>query len=447
MNSGFAPCPRTPRNPISVIRTLRSRNSSDPGRVVAQSILAIVLAAATIVFWSRLTPFATAEEPGSTAKPAGKTELPPSPKAPSAEEIRKWIADLSHDEYAERHKAAELLLATGMAARQPLLEIAEGTDPEARAAARRLVALIDRSEFHRRLEAFAADTEGQMGLTLPGWEQYQKLVGSDPADRALFVEMQRQEGSLLSAVFGISKRAPEELWEARLRQIAQWPMTVPDRSSTPPIGSCAAILFLGSVEEINVSDSALSSIEALIQRSPVRESMQQDNSHEAFRKLLAGWVLHCPNKSDVALRTRLQLIAAANLEKALPLAQAVAGGDPKYARVQPGLKALAALDVGQFGKSEDVDRLEPLLEDSTICLQVPGQAPGQPPNSVQVRDVALFVMLHLTDQSPADYGYAVARLQPPRAFDMQALYRNSDQQRVESIAKWRAWRAAHKNDR
>jgi hypothetical protein len=87
--------------------------------------------------------------------------------------------------------AAKQLLTAGIAARAPLSEASEGPDPETRAAARRLVALIDKSEFNHRLEAFAADTDGKRGLTLPGWKQFTELVGGDAAARALFVDMQR----------------------------------------------------------------------------------------------------------------------------------------------------------------------------------------------------------------------------------------------------------------
>ena len=117
-----------------------------------------------------------------------------------------------------------------------LLEIVDGPDPETRAAARRLVSLIDRSEFHRRLEAFAADIDGSQKLSLPGWEQFQKLVGGDPAARALFVDMQRQEGAILSAVFGASKRPPEELWEARLMRVSQWRAIASERRSGAAAG-------------------------------------------------------------------------------------------------------------------------------------------------------------------------------------------------------------------
>lgn len=362
------------------------------------------------------------------------------------EDITRWVGELSHDEFTIRQAAASQLLAAGMPARQPLLEIVNGSDPETRAAARRLVALIDRTEFHRRLEAFATDSDGRQGLTLPGWEQFQKLVGSAPATRALFVDMQKQEGAILSAVFGVSKRAPEDLWEARLLRIAQWQSTVGDRTATPPLGSCAAMLFLGSVAEMNVSDTSAALIENLIQRPPLREALQVNSSQDAVRKLVVGWLLNCPNKNEDILQHRLNLIATTGIEEALPLALAVVDGGPQYEHLKPLTKAVAVLVIGQLGKREHADRLEPLLEDSTVCLPFQGQVPGQPAAVVQVRDVALVIMVHLTKQQPSDYGYLNARLQPPRSYQLQSLFRENDQQRTEAIAKWRQWRAAHKDD-
>jgi len=332
-------------------------------------------------------------------------------------------------------------LAAGISAREPLLAIADGPDPETRAAAKRLVALIDQSEFHRRLEAFAADTTGDRGLTLPGWEEYRELVGRDDAARALFVEMQKHEGPLLSAVYGVSAQPPEQLWEDRLLRIVQWQTTIADRSVSPPLGSCAAVLFLGSSKRIEISDRGAMLVENLIQRPPLQQTLATAGPQDALRRLVVGWILHCPNKNDVVLTRRLNLISMANLKEALPLAIDVAEGDPEYLRVPPLTKTAAMLVIGQLGRREHIKHLEPMLEDSTICLPLQPQVPGQPAANVQVRDVALVVMLQLTGQRPADYGYLHARLQPQRTFQIQTLHRENDTQRAEAIAKWRTWRS------
>jgi hypothetical protein len=66
--------------------------------------------------------------------------------------------------------------------------------------------------------------------------------------------------------------------------------------------------------------------------------------------------------------------------------------------------------------------------------------PGQPVPSVQVRDVALCVMLKLTNQKPSDYGYLHARLPPQQLFEIRSLHAANDQVRTAAAAKWKAWR-------
>ena len=363
----------------------------------------------------------------------------------TVEQIDKWISELSHDEYTVRQSAASQLLEAGMSARGSLQAVVEGPDPETRAAARRLLALIDQSEFHRRLEAFAADTDGRRGLTLPGWEQYRERVGGDPVARALFVEMQRQEGPLLAAVFGAGARPPDQLWEDRLLRLVQWPAAVGDRGAVPPLGRCAAVLFLGTAAETAVSDRGAMLVENMIQRPPIREALAGAGANDAVRRLVSDWIIDCPNKNELILARRLNLASTIDLREALPLALAVAGGDPKYAGVPPSTRAIAVLLVGQFGGREHVGQLEPLLQDTTVCMMVQAQLPGRPAANVQIRDVALVVMLHLSGQRPADYGYVHARLQPQRMFQLQTLHRENDEQRIAAVAKWHTWRRTQRN--
>src|SRR5262249_41813841 len=78
-------------------------------------------------------------------------ERPMTAAIASPDDIVRWIDDLGNDAFTVRQSAASHLMTAGMPAREPLLAIVDGPDPEKRAAARRLIALIDQSEFHRRL--------------------------------------------------------------------------------------------------------------------------------------------------------------------------------------------------------------------------------------------------------------------------------------------------------
>ena len=294
-----------------------------------------------------------------------------------ADDIHKWIDELSHDAFTVRQAAAARLLAAGTPARDALLAVADGPDPETRAAARRLVALIDRTEFNRRLEAFAADTDGKRGLTLPGWEQFRKLVGGDPPARALFVDMQRAEGALLAAAFGVSSQPPEQLWEERLMRLVSWQVIAGNRSVAPPLGSCAAMMFLGSVSEIDVSDSGAVLVENLIQRPPDQRSAGRQAAarrRAATRRRLDP---HCPNKNEDILQRGCSSCRRQSERGSAAGAGRAPAATRNMQTMQPATRARRVLLVGQFGGPEHVEQLEPLLEDTrSACRCRPRSRPA-----------------------------------------------------------------------
>ena len=71
----------------------------------------------------------------------------PGNSSPVSDEIGQWIDGLGDDSYANRQAAAGQLTAAGYAAREALADAARGPDPEIRAAARRILTLIDDNAF------------------------------------------------------------------------------------------------------------------------------------------------------------------------------------------------------------------------------------------------------------------------------------------------------------
>jgi hypothetical protein len=401
----------------------------------ARNVLVSMVALAIVACAAHVAP---AEKPATAGNSSPASDA----------EIQRWIADLGNDAYPVRQQAADRLLAAGSSARLPLIKLADGPDPETRAAARRLISLIDRSEFHRRLEAFAADADGRQGLTMPGWDAYRKLVGGDADDRALFVEMQKNESALMAAVFDNGKRSRDDLLEARLQRVTQWQPNVVNATASPSLGSCAAMVFLGSIAETEPSDAVTGAISILVQRPPLREHLQRNNGQNAVRRLATAWILNCPNKNESSINSRLMAMGMLGLEDALPLPLAIIAGGPDYAQLSPAIKALAAVTIGQLGNRSHVARLEPLLNDATIYMTATQEGlPGAPAGTVQVRDVALVVLLRLTDQAPADYGYIAGQQFSPRQFSIQPFGADGDKRRAQAIAKWRQWRTEHPDDK
>jgi hypothetical protein len=238
----------------------------------------------------------------------------------------------------------------------------------------------------------------------------------------------------------VSSQPPEQLWEERITRLVTFQVMNGNRAVAPPLGSCAAMVFLGSVPEIEVSDRGANLVENLIQRPPINEALAAGAPQDPVRRLVVAWILHCPNDSEAIVYSRLQRMSAINLRDGLPLALAVATGASEYADFNAATRAWALLVVGQFGKPEHVEKLEPLLNDTRVCMPIQVAQPNQAMPNVQVRDVAMCVMLQLTGQKPVDYGYLHARLPAQQVFDLRTLHAANDQVRAAAAARWKAWR-------
>ena len=215
-----------------------------------------------------------------------------------------------------------------------------------------------------------------------------------------------------------------------------------------PVGSCATLLFLGALSDANVSDNGARSLIQLTQLPPLSEALAANRTDSAVRRLVTAWIVHCPNRSESILDQRLLIMIQQQLGDALPLAL----DDDRAAirntlTLSPSLQLTALLAIGKLGSERDVAAIEPLLEDRSIVR------PGLPMNglqretvSIQLRDVALAVLLHLTEQEPLTYGYLHVQSNPLTVFEVATLGMENDEQREAAAERWRAWRAQHKLD-
>ncbi|MGD9635541.1 MAG: hypothetical protein AB7U97_19830, partial [Pirellulales bacterium] len=365
---------------------------------------------------------------------------------PPSGDIQRWIKELGDDDYQVRKAAADRLVQGGDVARAALVNVANGPDPETRFAARRLVTLIDESTFERQLAEFASDVDGQRGMTLPGWSAFREFVGTDAPSRELFVEMQRAEPELLRRMFDPSSHDHELNWEEQINRLLRARIFTQPGQLSIPAGSSATLLFLGSLPDAKLSDGAAASLRQLTQIPPLSEALAAKRDGNALRRLVCAWVIHCPNRSAIILQQRLDAMFQHSLDECLPLALELLEPKPEYLAVSPQQQMYAILAVGRFGSEENIAALEPLLDDQRECLsrqQINGPANEQA--SVQIRDVALAVLLRLTGQEPVTYGYVHARPHPQKLFEETSLYLESDERRASALEQWRAWRVQHRS--
>ena len=240
-----------------------------------------------------------------------------------------------------RKAAADRLAAGGFAARAALAKLVDGPDPEIRWAARRLVTLIDDTEFNRRLAEFAADVDGSRGVTLPGWKEFGELVGRDAAARKLFVDMQREEAPLLERMFDAP--AGEVAWEDQVARLIRVRMFSRPGEFTAPLGSCATMLFLGALPDAELTDSGASTLVQLTQLPPIVEALAANRPENAVRRLVSAWVVRCPNRSEQVLEQRLAMMFQYQLADALPLALEMVERGPRFLTLRPPLQVTGHL--------------------------------------------------------------------------------------------------------
>lgn len=368
----------------------------------------------------------------SRSQPAA---APTTAKGPHATEIARLIRDLGAPTYMARQHAQRMLTALGSEAQSALKAASEDRDHEVRQRARTALAAIADVDFHFRLGEFIDDRTGDDGHGLAGWERYRSLVGSDPAARQLFADMQRAEHELLEAVAERPTHAGS-LLDARCVQLASGAQDgSTNRQAQYPLGTIAAMFFSASNPDVPVADRSVDCLNGFGQQNVLSQALQSQPAATLFRTLLDAWVGRPFERDARQWYNNLGLAMQFDLKGGLAPALAVI--DPPPA-TDPRLEQFAVLAVGKLGGPEQVSPIEQLLDDERTIPDRGGRS-----SDVQMRDVALAVLVHLTRQNLSDYGFVHAKTNPFYLFNSNTLGFNDPAARLQALKKWRAWRATH----
>jgi hypothetical protein len=364
----------------------------------------------------------------------------PASAVSSTDAAAQLLPQLGSDQFAVREAATKQLMEMGIEIKPALVGAMDDPDPEIRERVRRVLTTVVDRDFQFRLARFAEDVNDTKHYDLPGWSRFRKLTGSDRVARNLFVEMQRSEMKLMDA-YGERNDTTAKILEVRVRaaQLAFRGRLGAD-GDTLPLGSVAALLFVGSDKTVKVSGECALQLTNLPYRKSFQQAIAGGQQSPLLKTILEGWVTRdeYPNLAylNVYLAARFDL--AAGLDPALRVLQ-----QPTAA---PQMKAIAMLVVARFGDKRHLSVIQPFLTVTDVCA--PADVNGV--NGVtQVRDVALFVSLRLVRQDPKEFGFTRAAsieqnlltkgifLQPV------GLSFRTNNERDEAFKKWDDWRAAH----
>ena len=135
------------------------------------------------------------------------------------------------------------------------------------------------------------------------------------------------------------------------------------------------------------------------------------------------------------------LMFAANFElkqEGLSLAGRLLASDGTTVQI----RQFALLTLGRFGGKDHMPTVEKFLTDTTNCGAY-GAARPQRQLDVQIRDVALAVLLHITGQSARDYGAVAVQPSPQSYFQVPTLAFANGEARDAALKRWQEWRAEH----
>jgi hypothetical protein len=375
---------------------------------------------------------------------AAVVRVSPDPRTlevPAAEraKVRSLVRRLASPVFDERDAATEQLRAMG---RRALADLARSatTDPDAEVRFRceNLIPAAAARDFNARLAVFLADSAGRYEHDLPGWATFRKLTGGDPLARELFAELLRSEPNRgLIAVMGRDKAELErrviarrhELYARMYRRGLPPAWAASTERYEPTLVDAAGLMFAETLIGDKVTPRGalrMATPYTLLMRSGLRSELTTERLGPVVRKLTVAWM---------DSRT-----TATSLSQVLTLASVVRqDAVGKYAAklIQaPGATAFqrvsAAAAVVQAGRREDLPALVPLLSDTAVVQ--PG-ADGE--EDIQVRDVALALVVQLSGREPADFGI-VTRMSDRQRYSFLSYTFPDDAARVKGLAKWAA---------
>jgi hypothetical protein len=349
--------------------------------------------------------------------------------------IARFVDDLRSPTYRVRESASRALIEIGLPAVPALKLVLNSDGMEQRVRAGRLVHLIEIDAFTRRTREFVETGILPMDLRFPGWEKFHLEIGDDRPAREIYAGMVAAEPELMWQL-DHSPLELSRLVEERCTDLVLIDQLIAPSSGTntanPSVGTACALLFAASIGEVRTNYYTSSCLNNLILMNDLA-TLLGDNSpqREPLRRLIGLWIRSCKVASPMQ---RLSLAARFDLPEGLDAALEMI-----HSRIGGRQMQYAIFYVAKSGGVDQIALLEELLKDET---ELDSRRYGDNiVYSTRVQDVALVAILHLTGQSPADYGFDKLRENSQFLYQPDSAGFESDDARREALRSWWRWRA------
>jgi hypothetical protein len=338
--------------------------------------------------------------------------------------LAKLVQQLRSAEFSERQQALAELLKLPATQVSELEALQDQTDAASRQMLSDVLVRLRKRHFEDRLNLFLAKPSIEFAEGLPDWDRFQRIAGSHPELLTIFGEILDAERSLFSARVFRSRDLSEQL-ELRSREFSE--LCTGRETDTFPEAMCAALMLIGSDPAVNLRRLTSAHISDAMKDPRFTRLIQDSDRAEFWRTMLGEWI----NRPGIAVDRPLLFAAENTLEVGRDLARRTISGP---ARSQS--RYYAMLCIAKLGHAEDLPLIESQLPSNRVLWPsraVPGLSADY---SVQTRDVAVAVALHLRGRTPEEFGMSVRR-DDATVFDVTSLGFDSEASRNRILEQYR----------
>lgn len=316
--------------------------------------------------------------------------------------VDQLVADLGSQEFSRRQKAAVEIQNLDASAVAMLESSAQSASRSVADQLNVLIPRIRKRTFDDRLEKLKASPTVSNAVGLPDWDRFAEIAGEDAlpvyielldAERDLFASRQFNSPDFASRL-----KARSEAFVAQCTGLDE-----PDF----PIANCAALMLLGSNPKLSLSGGTSTNISTALRNSQFKKLLREGVHSETLTAILAAWM----TRPNIAVDQPLLF----SIEHKLPVGRTIAmqtlAGTAQHPRTTYSLLCL-----GAFNQKEDLAVVEKMMTTarkawppakSTVQEYVQGRK-VESTYSVQLRDVALAVAIHLRGGQHSDFGMEVS---------------------------------------
>jgi hypothetical protein len=357
--------------------------------------------------------------------------------ADASSDSKQLVRQLGSSSFAARALAEQEILGLGYESYSAIVEAAHGDDPEIRYRAERLLKILLRSAFADQQHLIRENPWIVPEAFAPGWEAFHQLLGDGIDSRKLYVHILNSETDLM---LSLTRPGWQLQFERRCADMQVFSQQQGSAELQP--GAIAAFLFLAAHPENQPSGSASAVIHMLIRDSNFQNAAELSSSSGVLKTLIGAWLRKGNNSSP---RQRLETAVAFEIDAAMDVARdAIKDRNTRQANSIHIANSIFYL--AKYGGQSVIEELEALLNDrqplqrnsrySTSNTQSPILTAN-----VQIRDLALVALLHVTGQKPRTYDYKNLRSQKGSLYSGNSAKPASVISRDNALRKWRQWRA------